>query len=252
MHSIELQEMSEVFLQLWQQAGAHLVAQAHGEPISWLRGHPNPPYLEHLSFRIGNQLFFIRAEDVERKVEGPGSLRGLLMVADGNNGHACLLPMRKKWLGGAWVPDRPGWGLVEARTNAPVDPWSLVTDEKIEMTRWESHDMAVQVVRDHLKKRGYQIMSWQGNPDVDPAIWFIGDSRAPEWVVVRQVRYPDAKAARPEDWDAIRTGCEGLGKMGHFASVSIANADQRFPSHDGRTIPLWRGHGMHIRFDGLE
>jgi hypothetical protein len=29
-------------------------------------------------------------------------------------------------------------------------------------------------------------MSWQGNPSVDPSIWFVGDS-GPEWVVVRAV-----------------------------------------------------------------
>ena len=96
--------------------------------------------------------------------------------------------MKKKFLGGSWVAERSGWGLVDARTGALVDPAHLVTDEKIEMTEWELQDFAVQVVRTQLEKEVCQLMSWQGNPDVDPAIWFVGESKGPEWVVVRAVR----------------------------------------------------------------
>lgn len=252
MHSIEMQEMSDAFLKIWQSAGAHLAAQVHGEPLAWLRAHPNPPYLEHLSFRIGNQLFFIRVEDAEGKIAGPGSLRGLLMVAEENHGIPCLLAMKRRWFGGTWVAERPGWGLIDARSGAPVDPLSLVTDEKIEMTTWERHDMAVQVVADYLKNAGHQIMSWQGNPTVDPSIWFIGESKRPEWVVVRQVSYPTNQADRPGDWEAIRARCEPLSRLGHFASVAIASADQPFQSGNEAPVALWRGHGMHIRFTGLE
>jgi hypothetical protein len=38
-------------------------------------------------------------------VEGPGSLRGLHAVAGANRGHACLMPMRKGFFGGGWVPE---------------------------------------------------------------------------------------------------------------------------------------------------
>jgi len=30
------------------------------------------------------------------------------------------------------------------------------------------------VVGTQLEKEGFELMSWQGNPNVDPAIWFIG------------------------------------------------------------------------------
>ena len=58
------------------------------------------------------------------------------------------------------------------------------------MTAWELHDFAVQVVKGQLEKEGYELMSSQGNPGVDPAIWFVGDSKGPEWIVVRAERYP--------------------------------------------------------------
>lgn len=252
MHDIEMQEMSQKFLKCWQSAGKHLNNQVQGGIHSWLRTDPYPPFLEHLSFRLGNQLFFIRIEDVDEKTQGPGNLRGLLAVAEGNHGHACLLPMKRSFFGGTWLPDRNGWGLVDAKTKKPIDPISLVTDQKIEMTPWELQDMAVQVVRDYLKKQGYQIMSWQGNPEVDPAIWFIGDSKGAEWVVVRTIAFPENQACRPSNWQAIASECSRLSRVGHFASVALVSAKQPFQSPEEQSVPLWRGHAMHVRFTGLE
>ena len=218
---------------------------------SWLRAHLAPPFLEHLSFRLGNQLFFIRLEDVDGRLKVPGSLHGLLAIADGCRGSACLMHMTKKRLGGDWIPAHPGWGLIDARTKRPINPVSLVTGEKIEITAWELHDLAVQVVRDQLLKEGRQLMSWQGNPNVDPAIWFVGDSKGPEWVVVRAVRYPKKDAKHPHNWNEIAAGCARLSKISHFASVAVVSVEQNFDSAEDAPIPLWRGHGVHVSYEGL-
>jgi hypothetical protein len=252
MYKVEAQEMSPEFLTCWKAAGAHLNSQAQGGIQSWLRAHPHPPVLEHLSFRLGNQLFFIRVEDADDNVEGPGSLLGLLSIADGCNGHACILPMKKKFFGGAWVAERAGWGLVDARTGAAVDPVMLITDEKIEMTDWELQEFAVQVVRTQLKKDGFQLIAWQGNPDVDPAIWFVGKSKQPEWVVVRAVRYPLSEASKPANWAGIAAGCAPKSDIGHFAQVAFASTDDPFDPSGANVVPLWRGHGTHVRYKGLE
>lgn len=159
MYDIEMQEMSPEFFKCWKDAGIHLNKQVQDGIQSWLRAHPNPPFLEHLSFRLGNQLFFVRVEDIDGKVEGPGSLRGLYVAAKGNRGHACLMPMKKKFFGEVWVPGNDGWGLIDAATKEPIDPVSLISDEKIGMTSWELQDMAVQVVRDYIEKEGYELMS---------------------------------------------------------------------------------------------
>jgi hypothetical protein len=252
MHNIEMNEMSPEFLKIWQAAGMHLNSQVDGGIQSWLRAHPYPPVLEHLSFRLGNQLFFIQVEDADQKVEGPGSRRGLVSVASGCHGHACVMPMKRKFFGGSWVPVEPGWGLLNAETGKPINPVDMINDEKIEMTPWELQDMAVQVVRDHLEEQGFHLMSWQGNPEVDPAIWFVGKSKGPEWVVVRVCKYPDNQAARPANWQSIAAGCERMSRVGHFASVAVASMEQPFASDDEDPVPLWRGHGMHVRFTGLE
>lgn len=252
MFDIEMQEMTPEFFECWKAASVHLNNQVQGGIQSWLRCHPYPPFREHLSFRLGNQLFFIRIVDVSDKVLGPGRTRGLLRVAQEANGHACLLPMKKSLLSRKWCPEEGGWGLIDAKNRKPIDLASLVTDAKIEMTDWETHDLAIQIVRDYIENQGSQLMSWQSDPKVDPAIWFVGKSNKPEWVVVRAVRYPETKAARPRNWDAISVSCLRMSRVGHFASVAIANDDQPFASDGEPAVPLWRGHGLHIMFSGLE
>src|ERR1700730_3431391 len=113
MHEIETHIVSEEFASCWQAAGRHIEAQAQGPLHSWLKVNLNPPFLEHLSFRLGNQLFFIRIEDVDERLQVPGSRVGLLSVATGCRGHPCIMPMRYRT--GAWVPDAAGWGLMDAR-----------------------------------------------------------------------------------------------------------------------------------------
>ena len=252
MYDIEMQKMSEEFLSCWQAAGEHIHNQARELDLSWLRAHPYPPFMEHLSFRIGNQLFFVRVEDAEGEVEGPGTLEGLKSAADGNGGHACIIPMRKKLPEDKWMPDKGGWGLVDASSGSSIDPVSLVTDEKIEMTPWEIHDLAVQIVREHIEDKEYQLMSWQGNPEIDPSIWFIGESRGPEWVVVRATCYPEAHAALPQNWNSIVQQCISISGTGHFASVALASGEQKFESENEEALPLYRGDRLYIQFSGLE
>ena len=129
-------------------------------------------------------------------LKSPEAEEELRSIAEGCKGHACLMPMRRR--AGAWAPDASGWGLLDAQTGTPIDPVALVSDEQIEMTGWELHDFTpVQIVRDQLEKTGRKLMSWQGDPSVDPSIWFIGVD-GPEWVVVRAVRYPQRAAKLPE------------------------------------------------------
>src|ERR1700730_16610381 len=114
MHEIETHIVSEEFASCWQAAGRHIEAQAQGPLHSWLKANLNPPFLEHLSFRLGNQLFFIRIEDVDGRLTAPGNRNGLLAIAEGCKGHPCLMWMQ--YQRGNWMPKAAGWGLVDART----------------------------------------------------------------------------------------------------------------------------------------
>ncbi len=250
MHDIEMHEATKEFSLCWQAAGRHLQAKIEGANLNWLKADLIPPFLEHLSFRLGNQLFYVRVVDVEDRVQGPGNLTGFRTIAKGCMGHACLMPMRQ--VGVSWETDSPGWGLIDPDSGQSIDPAVLVTDENIVMTNWELHDFALQIVRDHItQKLGYELMSSQGNPKVDPSIWFVGD-QGPEWVVVREVRYPDREATMPSNIKEIADSCVLLSRTGHFASVGCANNEDAFdPSGQIPALPLWRGHGISARFEGL-
>ena len=56
MHDIEMHEISEVFARCWRAACQHIQKHVQGPMSSWLKASLNPPFLEHLSFRLGNQL----------------------------------------------------------------------------------------------------------------------------------------------------------------------------------------------------
>jgi hypothetical protein len=249
MHNVHMAEVSQEFAKCWQSAGIHIQNQAQNALSSWLRSNLTPPFLEHLSFRMGNQLFFIQIEDADGELQTPGSLEGLMTIANGCKGHACLMPMRLK--GGNWEPALSGWGLIDAMTKKEINPVALISEDLIEITDWELQDFAVQIVRDKLKDDGRELMSWQGNPGVNPSIWFVGDS-GPEWVVVRAVRYPKKQAEMPSN---IQQMIDGMGSNGNFASVSVANANDSFdPSAEvnGSFLPLYRGHPNFVSYAGLK
>ena len=243
-YDIEMHEASEAFRACWQSAGGHLNSCGQGKVV-WLRAHLNPPFLEHISFRLGNQLYFVRIEDIDGEVRVPGSRDGLLAVSDGCQGHPCILPMRRA--GSAWAVAYSDWGLLDARTGHAIDPFKLADDRPIEMTDWELHDFAVEVVKGQIEKDRKELMSWQSDSRISPSIWFVGDN-GPEWVVVRATRYPNLEAEMPSDWDSIAERCSRKGKIGHFASVSVAKS----PDDDGIDPgPLLRGGPMIVKFEGL-
>ena len=164
---------------------------------------------------------------------------------------ANAIPCRVRIIRGddGWQLGRSGWGLVHAQTNEPIDPPALVDDEQIEMTDWELHDFAVQVVREYLPKVGKTPAEWQCNLGIDPSLWFQDGDRFC-WAVVRAVRYPEAEAPRPENPGRLIKMCGPYRDNGFFASVAVANVEDPF---DGSPpLKLYRGCGMHVRFTGLE
>ena len=248
---LDEQEITSEFANMWQAAGNYLNNQVQDGIQFWLKASLSPPFLEHLSFRLGNQLFFIRLEDVSGQVNTPANINGLISIAAGCKGHACIMPMEKKFIGG-WQPIKEGWGLIDAETGNTVEPIALITDEKIVMTDWEVQDFSVQVVKDDLIKKGYQLMSWQGNPYVNPSIWFIGDSGGPEWVVVRYSRKSRIPVTQPHNWGEIAQSCSHMSGIGHFAPVYPASANDAFDPLIGTIMPLYRGYQLSVKFLGLE
>jgi hypothetical protein len=244
MYDIYMAKPSEDFLNCYCAAGRHLQKQEQ-ESIFWIKATPSPPFLEHLSFRLGNQLFYIHLVDVDERLDLPGTLEGLLRVAHECQAHPCHLPMKRRLE--TWSPVEPGWGLVHAETGRPITPTSLVSSELIPITDWELHDIAVQVIRDNLKGR-HQIMSWCPDPDVEPSIWFVED-HGPAWIIVKAIKYPAKSVPPPKNLKDIFKHCSQLSNRGYLAQVGVAANGQ---AEQSAPLPIYRGYQVYIYYANLE
>jgi len=68
----------------------------------------------------------------------------------------------------------------------------------------------------------------------------------------RSRRVTECTALAAANWHQIAERCAALSASGHFASVSVANGDDAFDLIG--TVPpepLWHGHGLSARFEGL-
>ena len=124
-------------------------AHKHGIRYAWIKHAPRfGPCLDHLSFTLGNQAFFVRMEDADGCIEFPGTREGLECVADDWLGYSCIMPMRRVESAAEedWRPVLRDWGLVSPRTELAVKPPVLLVNDPVPATDWELHDFAVNIV----------------------------------------------------------------------------------------------------------
>ena len=247
MYEVNQEPANATFRTAWQCAGKHL-QRLGGEGINWLRADLNPPLAEHLSFRLGNQLFFIYIE-IGGGIDSPSSKDLFLSVACEATAIPSLMPMEAT--AGTFQPVYGGWGLRHARSGVTIDPPSLVSSEHIEMSQWELHDFSIQIVCNQIEKSGGTILSKQPSPHIDPSLWF-RDKSGPAFVVLRSGRYPAMEIPKPHNTKDISASCDRMSRRGFFASVAVANSDQQNAPESVGALPLYRGHGMVVRYNGLE
>lgn len=243
MYKVNQAPASEKFSTAWLSAAKHL--QNHGgDTIKWLRIDLNSPLAEHLSFFIGNQLIFVYVGVDD--IQGPSPRSLFLEAAKEAKAIAVILPMKHNDT--EYQPMLKGWGLLDAITRKPLDPTNLVLDELIEMSNWEVHDFAIQVLVNIIQEKGSVITSKQSSLHIDPSIWY-RDNNGESYVIVRSGRYPHQEAPRPDNLYKIVHSCKPKSLFGYFASVIVANHDQQYTNE---ILPLYRGQGMAVRFTGLE
>ena len=61
MYLIEQPDPPERFLDAWFAGAEHLQRKGDGH-LMWIRANPYKPFIEHLSFRMGNQMFWVFIE----------------------------------------------------------------------------------------------------------------------------------------------------------------------------------------------
>jgi len=255
MYKIDTYNISEEFLNAWRFAGKNLTNQGQGS-LNWIRAHLHQPFDDHLSFRVGNQIFSVLVELENSSMESSLTDRernNQERFCLDNNLVPCIYKV-KKTSHGEYERIFPDWNLVHAETKKPINPVELISEELVEMSPWEVHDVGIQLVADYIKKDGGEVGSYQSVLKIDPSIWFKRDGIG-SYVIVRTVRHPELNAERPTNLNETIKSIKSLkspeGKAeGYFASVGIANNEDSF---DGKnSLPLYRGGGMHIRFTGIE
>ena len=249
MHLIQQEEPSEEFRAAWVAAGRHIQSQCDSG-LNWIRADLNMPFIEHLSFRLGNQLFFVFIEAAE--VQLAYRYDGFISLSKSANATPCVLKMGKAVA--AYEPTNSGWGLTHAVTNEPVDPIEVVSEELIEMSDWELHDFAISVVKGKLQKEGKNVYSTCSDFGINPSLWF-EENGQDHWVVINEYRHPHSFNGPPEDIDQIAEFVSARNATGYFAIVGVVNNDDPFDPDarvNGNYLPLYRGHAMFVKFTGIE
>lgn len=204
----------------------------------------------HTSFRIGNQLFFIHIVDLDDNMETPGSIEGFISICERFQCLACLIPVRKK--NNKWVIENLDWGLIDAKTRDVIDPYQLVSDEKIVMSDYEIHEMGNDYVRYHIitKNLGYKVSSFIIDPDIIPSIIFNKENE--QCCVLVKVSYDPNPWVRQEDFkDELENMKSSFPDMTvYFAGVHLFGQEQM--KKKDNTLPLYRGQGYYPTFRGLE
>lgn len=246
---IDQDEPSEAFQAAWVAAAKHIECQCR-EGIHWIRISLERPFIEHLSFSIGNQLFFVFVEAEELEF----SRRSDRFIGFAREVNAVPLVIKMEKNIGTYEPAHGGWGLLNAVTMEPVDPLALVSDELVELSDWELYVFAINIVKMGLLAEGKNVYSTCLYVDLNPSLWFEDNGRQC-WVIVRGYRHPMVSPQRPENLDQIADSVQGEKSAGFYALVTVANVNDPFDpdaADNGNFISLHRGHGMVEKYDGIK
>ena len=254
MYTIDTPGISDDFNNAWCFAGQELTKQGQGS-LNWINSTIAPSLVDHLSFRLGNQIFSVLIDVVDWK--GSHSLLQIerdrqLLFCQKHNLIPTTFTIRHTSAEGL-VKESQGWNLRLTDSGEILNPVTLITEDNIPMSSWEVHDFGVQFVKNYLTQTGNSVTACQSMLDVDPTIWFESQGKQ-FFVIVRTSAYPANAPARPSNLQTIKD--ELMNKRGvsggYYAHVGLANAQDPFLPNGECALPLLRGHAMYVKFTGLE
>jgi hypothetical protein len=234
---------------MWIDSATTLQRELTYPALRWLRTEISDLAGEHLSFHAGNQVFFVRIFDVHDRIRVPGTFDAFLRISENWGGVSCLMPMRQlrpsKWVPASHLP-----GLVDYVSGSPLDITKYFLPTPPKMSQWELHDFGIQVVRHHIENAiGAEILSYQSDPAVEPAIFFAEDDG---WsgVIVRTETFPrtDMNIYPAYDFNLSEIAATGIDHL-YLANVTVMSADDRNKnSNDNKPF---RSDPLTIDFAGL-
>lgn len=267
-YQIDSNEPSAEFLRARNAAGSHLqemFRQLGGRVESqhdfrWIKADLTWPSFDHLTFAYKNQVFSVLVDLVEdhRGMITSKEVTRCIDACTENNLVPCLFSVDKRSLS----PLRDGWNLYHPMSGAAIVPEELVDDVKVEMSAWELHNFAIQIVREHIEKDGKgRILSFCDVIGIDPQIWFEDTQGNRSWIIVRH--FPCLTGEESKDFIGVeKTNPQLASHDGFFAGVSVASSEPVTHDLDAKAVPLskrfdgstpvYRGDGFYVNFKGIE
>jgi len=253
MYEIQVEHASEEFAECWISACRHLAGISGFGEKQFIRLSLTPILLDHLSFIMGNQLFFVHVNDSAARVEAPSTIEACIHAAELGNGVPCKLTMKRS-SDGLWEPVDSDWGLRHAISDRVVRPQEFFTNEDIEISDWEVLDIANRRIIGEIERSNGTVLSFNSDPNVNPSIYFIDEHEAPHFVIVSVARYPFEPRLDQSKIDEVKSGVAGFSTSGFHAQVTIVAQGDPFDPHavnNGNYLPLIRGRGYHQKYSGL-
>ena len=266
-YQIDSNNPSELFLRARNAAGVVLQEQfkrdgGKVEPAidyKWVKAELTWPAFDHLTFGYGNQIFSVLVD----LTDGPKSqlteheIKRCVDACSANNIIPCAFQIDSR----SMMPLSTGWNLKHLVTRKPVVPTEWANSDKLVMSEWEVRNFCIQIVRNHIKNTGGEVISFCDVPDINPQIWFqdLAGNRA--WVIVRY--YPQISGDETSKWIGFEKSNPQLTAFdGYLGAVSIASSNPLLLSREGTIIPpsqwgcgeepLYRGDTFYIKFNGLQ
>jgi len=204
----------------------------------------------HTSFRIGNQLFFVHIVDVDKNIETPGTIEHFIDISERFQCVACLLPVSKTI--NSWNIENLDWGLIDAKTRKPVNPYSIVSNKKIVMSDNEIYAMGHEYIRTNIitKDHECQVTGFIIDPEVYPSIFF--NYKNNECCVLIKVSHGAFPYFKKLDFKDQLEKMKSMfnNKTIYFAGAHLLGEEQL--KQNNKSLPFYRGQGYHPKFLGLE
>lgn len=251
---IDRPDPDEQFIKDWRMAGGHIdeMMSRHeerlpkGDVFRWIKAKPSWPSFDDMSFTFRDKVFCVQ---VRRRPAAyglalwrDGRADALIRECRANDLVPCVFPIDMQ-------TERPleedGWNLVDAVTGRPVDPIAMSSGALVEVSPWELMNWAVQVVSDHIGKKGLKLLSFSDAPGVDPQIWFEDADGERCWAKVIPAVYPATGEEETPSFD--RWPKEVLSYGGFVARVAFMNAGD-----EGSKEKIYRSRPAYVRFLGIE
>lgn len=207
--------------------------------FDWLQSSILRPAFQHLCFRYKNQVYsilialgkdnnvYVSKQDFENQIR----------ECKNHNLIPCVIPLDSD----DFHPLIKGYHLRFSDKSVVVNIKLQSSELPVELSEWEIQNTGLQIVLDDIKNNGGKVSSYCNVLGIEPQVWFedLNGHRCYVVVATRLENRPFAKKLNTQMYQRFEQF------NGYYADVCLHVADSTEEK-------LYRSHGIHFDFDGLE